>query len=257
MSNPTTTAPSPVAGAVTSVTHAAETLTTGAMWQLTDTELTNALADIETAFRRLEYARLRLLAEFQARDLAGQYAALSTAAFLRQRLRISPTEASRRVHAARELVESVAPSGQPIQPELPATAAAGAAGQLSAEHAQAISAAVRRLPNGLDNEKRAEAEEFLAAQARDLDPAQLRVVARRLHAVLDPDGTLESDRPARRELSFRRDVDGMDVFPADLIPKARPPFRPRCPATPNRSRPSMEFATCVVRPDDSPTLWSR
>ncbi len=53
-----------------------------------------------------------------------------------------------------------------------------------------------------------------------MDPSRVRVLARRLHAVLDPDGTLDEDKPERRELVFRRDVGGMDYVRGRLDAEA-------------------------------------
>jgi hypothetical protein len=135
-------------------------------------------------------------------------------------LRISSSKAIRRLHAARELVPGALPSGETVEPELPSTAAGVAAGDISAEQAQIISGAIRRLPTGLDSAARATAEKTLATHARKLDPADLRAVARRLHLHLNQDGNLPDDKPSRRELSFRRDIDGTDIIRGRLDPEA-------------------------------------
>jgi hypothetical protein len=111
-------------------------------------------------------------------------------------------------------------SGELLEPLLPATATAAAQGQLSAEHVRVIGQAIHRLPAGVDPVDRADAEEFLAARSREMDPSRIRLLARRLHAVLDPDGTLEDDKPARRELVFRRDIGGMDYLRGRLDAEA-------------------------------------
>ncbi|HEX3812294.1 MAG TPA: DUF222 domain-containing protein, partial [Mycobacteriales bacterium] len=97
-------------------------------------------------------------------------------------------------------------------PELPATAAAVASGDISSEHAQVISSAIRHLPTSLDRDVVTGAEKTLAGHARDLDPSDLKTVARQLHLHLNPDGNLPDDKPSRRELTFRRDAYGMDVI---------------------------------------------
>ncbi len=175
---------------------------------------------MESAFRLLEFARSRELADFHARDIAGQQAGLSTEAFLQARLRLSRGEAHARVRTAHELVGSVSVSGELVEPELPATAAAASEGALSAEHVHVIGQAMQKLPPAVGVRERAEAEEFLAEQSRDMDPQRVRVLARRLHAVLDPDGTLDEDKPDRRELIFRRDVGGMDYVRGRLDSEA-------------------------------------
>jgi hypothetical protein len=179
-------------------------------WRLSGRESADFLEGLESVFRRLEFVRLRALADFAVRDVAGQEAGLSTEGFLRARLRLSPAEAKARVRSAQELVGSVSVSGEILEPDLPATAAAASEGALSAEHVRLIGQAMHRLPCAIGPTERAGAEEFLAEQARELDPSRIRVLARHLHAVLDPDGSLDEDKPSRRELVFRRDVGGMD-----------------------------------------------
>jgi mRNA-degrading endonuclease toxin of MazEF toxin-antitoxin module len=132
-----------------------------------------------------------LVADIDARNIAVEQAGISTAEFLRRRLRLSPSEAKSRVSAARELIESVSPSGEAIPAPLPRTAEAVADGVVSLEQVRVISRALQKLPTGLDPELRVEAEAQLAEHARSLDPAQLAVVGRRIHTILDPDGALD------------------------------------------------------------------
>jgi uncharacterized protein DUF222 len=167
---------------------------------------------LESAGRRLAFAGIRAIADIDARNVAGEEAGISTTEFLCRRLLISPSEAKSRIRAARELLPSIAPSGDAVPPQLPATAAAVTDGTVSLEHARVISRAVEKLPTGLDPAQCAEVEAELAKHARTLDPAQLTIAARRVHANLDPDGVLDADRPSRRELSFLRDVGGCDLI---------------------------------------------
>jgi hypothetical protein len=153
-----------------------------------------------------------LLGDFHRRDIAGVQAGLSTRQFLKARLHLSSAEAVRRLHAIRELVPAVSPTGETAEPELPATAAAVASGDISSEHAQIISSAIRHLPTSLDRDVVTGAEKTLAGHARNLDPSDLRTVAHQLHLHLNPDGNLSDDKPSRRELTFRRGIDGMDLI---------------------------------------------
>ncbi len=57
---------------------------------------------------------------------------------LADRLRITPAEASRRIHDAENLGERRAITGEPLEPVLPATAAAQRAGQIGAGHVAVI-----------------------------------------------------------------------------------------------------------------------
>lgn len=182
------------------------------LWQLPETIEADLLAELEQSARLLAFAGVRVVADIDARGIAQREAAVSTAEFLRQRLLISPSEAKSRVRAARELVETVAPSGELIPPALPETAAAAAEGAISLEQVRVISRTMEKLPTGLDPVVRTEAEAQLAQHAHTLDPAQLTVAARRIHTILDPDGLLDADRPSRRELAFIRDAGGCDIL---------------------------------------------
>jgi hypothetical protein len=194
-------------------------LDTAELWQLRRQEIADLVDRFESVMRRFQFNQLRLLAELDVQDVAGE-AGLSTQAFLQARLRLSPAEATARVRSAHELVGSVSVSGEIIEPELPATAAAAAEGALSAEHVRVIGQAMKQLPPAVDRRDRAAAEQFLADQSREMDPKRIRVLAQRMHAVFDPDGTLDEDKPARRELVFRRDVGGMDYLRGRLDSEA-------------------------------------
>jgi hypothetical protein len=204
-----TTAANPVVAAFRA---AATMLADLPLWQLSSADVANLCADLETERRRFDYGLLRILADLDGRNVAVEQAGIPTIEFLRQRLRLSPSEAKSRIRAAQELVECVGPSGEPIPAALPETGAAIATGALSLDHARVISKAVEKLPTGLDSDVRADVETQLTKHAKALDPAQLSTVARRIHTVLDPDGILDADRPARRELAFVRDVGGCDLL---------------------------------------------
>jgi len=209
MSTPTLTPPQDT---VESLAAGVDALLGTELWRLPGAAEAALIDRLESVGRRLEFAKLLVLADFDARGIAGEQKALSTAAFLRDRLRISPSDAAARIRTARELTATTAPSGETVPPVLPATAAGMADGVLSADHAQVISRAIRRLPTGLDPAARTELETALATYGRDADPAQLAVAGRRAHAMLDPDGALADDKPSRRELSFLGDLDGTDII---------------------------------------------
>ncbi len=210
MSSATPFDPDPLEDVVRLMEAAADRMDQARLWCSGGPKFADSVERYERAMRRLEFGRLRSVMEFDVQDVAGQQAGLTTEAFLVARLWLSPGEARARIRSAQELVGSVSISGELVEPELPATAAAASEGALSAEHVQVIGQAMKKLPPTVDPADRARAEEFLAEQSRDMDPRRVRVLARRLHAVLDPDGTLDEDKPDRRGLVFRRDVGGMD-----------------------------------------------
>ncbi len=82
----------------------------------------------------VEHALINQLAEHaDPAELGG-----TLAAALADRLRISRAEASRRVHEAADLGERTALNGEPLQPLLPATAAAQRHGEIGAGHVAVI-----------------------------------------------------------------------------------------------------------------------
>src|ERR1700722_8993119 len=145
------------------------------------------------------------------------------AAALANRLRISRAEASRRIHEAADLGERRALTGEPLEPVLPATAAAQRNGDLGAGHVAVIRGFVHRLPDFVDIETRATAEAQLARLAGEYRPDELAKLADKLTDCLNPDGDFtDHDRARRRGLTIgRQDIDGMSPISGYLTPEAR------------------------------------
>jgi hypothetical protein len=133
---------------------------------------------------RLEGHWLNELAGVDACGAAGADQGIqvgSTAAWLRNRLRLGAGAASSLVRTARALF------GGPLT----RTARALCDGELSMAHAAVLAHGPRDLPHHVA----AEAEPVLVAAARRLDPPRLRRVLGHLQLVADPDG---ADRQAQR-----------------------------------------------------------
>jgi hypothetical protein len=139
--------------------------------------------------------QLRLIAEADARGVAGQLGAPSTAALLRERLRIRPGEAASRVRLAGDW-------------QLAATRAALSAGQITVGHARVVEQTVSRLPD----EVREDAETVLLREAATFDPGQLHRLGRHIRHVVDPDALAREEQTAvsRRDLSLSDRGDGTD-----------------------------------------------
>ena len=103
---------------------------------------------------------------------------------LRDALHVDPHRAKQLV----EQVELVCPktgiTGQPIEPQLPATRAAMAEGAISAEHVSKIGAVIDKTPI----EYREQIDTDLAGRAREFTPRQVGLLGQRIVAALDPDG---------------------------------------------------------------------
>ncbi len=177
---------------------------------LTTPERLNVLERFESCGRQqpaIEHALInQLAAQADATELGGKLAPA-----LANRLRISRAEASRRIHEAADLGERRALNGEPLEPVLPATAAAQRNGDLGAGHVAVIRSFFHRLPDFVDIEARAKAEAQLAGLAGEYRPDELAKLADKLTDCLNPDGDFtDVDRAKRRGLIIgKQDIDGM------------------------------------------------
>ncbi|MGH3864488.1 DUF222 domain-containing protein, partial [Actinokineospora sp.] len=107
--------------------------------------------------------------------------------------------------------ETVTPTGHHRPAALPATRAAMRDAVVDGEHIDIIATTMGDLPAWVDEPAREGFEAALAEQARTTNPAELRVSAQRMLAVLDQDGPEPADTPpprARNFLAWRRHHDG-------------------------------------------------
>jgi len=185
-------------------------------------ELVGLTRAVETQRRRLPVVDHRLIAELDSRGVAFELGCASTAALLRTALRLAPADAKARVTAAADLGPRRAMSGEALPPLFARVAAAQAGGVISTQHAKVIVDAIDELPAQVQAEHGAGIEERLVADARVFDPAQLCRLARRIAAVIDPDGTLADDRhhERRRDATLSHNRDGSGELRAHLTPTA-------------------------------------
>ncbi len=167
------------------------------------------IAELARARSRLHALELRLVAAADAAKIHQTTGHTSTGAWLSSQTRTGTAAATRQVTLAGAL-----------QDHLPATAAALAHGEVSAEHATVIAHATRQLPDRLTAQQRATVESTLVAKATRLDPVQLRRVARRALAAVEPDPTVvdahedqqladeEDQAHARTRLTLHDNQDG-------------------------------------------------
>lgn len=135
-------------------------------------ELGALVGGIDRAIARLQAKRLHVLAAADHAHVADQAGMSGTSAWVAATTRTGGDTAAADVRLATALEGS-----------LPLTGAALDAGELSPAHAAVIAATTTNLPEGLDQASRDKVEAHLVGQAKILDPAKLRRVARRaLHA---------------------------------------------------------------------------
>ncbi|NHC14081.1 HNH endonuclease signature motif containing protein [Motilibacter deserti] len=174
--------------------------------------------------QRVAATRARALAVFDGSGAARAAGATSTAAWLRGTANLSPGDAAAAVRAARTVRD------------LPQTAEAFAAGEISWRHVDLLGKALRK--HGVEHLRAA--EPTLLPLAKAAPPAELAVALRRLDEALDPDGAArrEVERWSKRRLSLVTGMDGLtflDAVMADedaelvrsvLLPLAKPTHLP-------------------------------
>lgn len=113
-------------------------------------------------------------------------------------LRISRTEARRRIRDAEQLAPRASLTGEPLPALLPATAKQWEAGVLDGEHLRVIQRFLRELPVEIPPSAVERAEAFLAEKAAELRPDQLEKLAERLALSVNPDGNFSDEDRARK-----------------------------------------------------------
>lgn len=180
----------------------------GMLSGLDDRGIIAALRDIESLSRRVHAVMLDLVAEADSRGIATGQSFGTTARLVAEALGLSAAEARMRVKHATMVGARRTITGQPLAPQLPATAAALAAGEIGIGQLRVITETMAALPASVPVTARERAEADLAGYARDFDPRRLRLIAHRILANLDPDGVQPGEEaseatPVRGELWLR------------------------------------------------------
>ena len=190
-----------------------------------------SVTDKETALTALEGAAA-MLAELQLRiaatadDVAAEHGARDVGPWLANHLKADPGATRRRVDLARALDRGPDPGpgkGHGL------VRAAMADGTVSETKAQIIITALGDLPDDLDPDTRAQAEQLMVAEAPHWPPATQRLIGRKLLHTIAPDiadeeearRLADQERDARRRttLNLRRQNDGTTRL-SGLIPDA-------------------------------------
>lgn len=163
-----------------------------------DRELLDAVVAQQRLADRPTAVQLRTLGAVDRRGCYGLDGAVTLASWYRNRTRLDPAEAARRVHAAARL------------PRFPQLAAALADGEVTAGQVVAVTEAA--VPNRVD--AIAACEPALVELARHTPPRDLKTALRRIAGQVDTDGTTAEPLPAcgpdpRRELHIRPTIDGL------------------------------------------------
>jgi hypothetical protein len=221
MSTVTVEAPPEVVAAFAALDAAVAGLGELSFAELSPAVRLRALDRLETAMRVQKAHSHSIIAGLADADPARIGGALRRV--LADSLRISCAEARRRIRDGGQLAARTTLSGQPMPPELPATACAWRDGALDPEHLRVIQEFLRGLPQSTPAPTIAEAEQFLAEQATSLRPDQLAKVADRYALLINPDGAFtDADRARQRSFSWSQQRrDGMSTGRLTASPELR------------------------------------
>jgi cell division protein FtsB len=174
-------------------------------WSLNAEETEAAITRLSADLARLAEVETRLLGQAESLDLPGQLGASSLSAWLARTTRMTKGEAGRHT----KLAKTLSCHDQTRQ--------AVARGDVLAEQATAITAAVDDLDDDLTSEREV-AEQHLIEQAAHFDAHELRRLGEKLFEVLDPDtaegreakrlADLEERARKKAEVKFRNGGDG-------------------------------------------------
>ncbi len=139
------------------------------------------------------------------------------------RLRIPRSEVKRRMKTAALIGARRGLTSPQLGPVWPAVGAAVAAGVIGEDHLRVIGAALKKLPSRVSDDERGEVERSLVREATKYDAEFVKVVARRIDEIFNPDGDFdEADRARRRGLTLgRQGRDGMSQLSGWVDPETR------------------------------------
>ena len=144
---------------------AADSLIHGEYPKLSGNTLLKFGRSLETLSRKVRAAQVRLVDEIDHQGLAATQSCTSTRTLLREALTIPIGEADARVREARATRPQALPSGGETPAVLPVLGAAVTAGLVDPDHARTLIATMKRLPDRLDPDSIAEAEQTLVGSA--------------------------------------------------------------------------------------------
>ncbi len=194
---------------------------------LTTPERLRALEHLERMARQLRAPQHELINQLDAQageaELGGT---LRTA--LADRLRITKAEAGQRIDEAADLGQRRALTGEPLTPQLAATATAQRQGLIGEGHVRVIRSFFAHLPAEVDPGTREAAEADLAGKAGGYRPDELAKYAQRIMDWLNPDGELSDEERARKRgiIIGKQEYDGMSRISGYLTDEARATFEP-------------------------------
>src|SRR4051794_12535019 len=186
-----------------------------------DARLLAEVVELEAELARQRYRQLSVLAELNARNVPGTLGFRGLSDLIAAQLRCDRSEARKRAQAVERFGARRSLTGEPLEPRLPVTAAALAAGEVGCEHAAAIAEVVEAIPAADRAEHAGPVESTLLEHARTSDPRTIRLLGQRILAHLGPDGPSPDERrlqQAHRRLTLSRNPDSTGLLAGHLTP---------------------------------------
>lgn len=144
------------------------------VYELAEGEHAEVLKELERAKRRLEAAALKVLASADRSRVGERAGHTGTGSWASSQTKCDGATGAAQSRLANDLDEGLEPTRKDLED-----------GRISAEHARIIASAIRRLPEELSQEQRDAIELHLVSRAREVDPNQLRRLARRALQVVE------------------------------------------------------------------------
>ena len=151
-----------VAGALDALEAAVSVLADLDVGGLSNPERLDVLRRMECCTRKGEAIGQRVLGAWWEQREVSEFGGQHSFDVLADALHLSRAEAAKRFRTAIELAPRMSFTGEPLAPELPATADACGSGSIGDAHVQVIRRFLRDLPNGVDPQTREQAEAQLA-----------------------------------------------------------------------------------------------
>ncbi|MCX5042976.1 HNH endonuclease [Aldersonia sp. NBC_00410] len=237
--------------ALRAAVSAASDLDFGAM---SNEQRLGVLRELESVTRKqasVAHEVLNLLAE---QRVPAEFGGEHTHQVVADALRINRNEAKKRFATAEQLASRRSFTGEALEPELPATAAGVREGVLGDPHVQVIRSFLQHLPTAIDAGTREQAEAQLAGFAATMRPDELKKIADRLAAYLNPDGEFsDEDRARERGIWLgKQGPDLMSSLTGRIDPELRAYLEPILAklAAPGMCNPDDETPTVDGEPDE-------
>ena len=215
---------------------------------LSEDALLDLAGELVTASNRIAASLTAVVRTADRREAYRRDGAVSMKAWLRGSCRMAPDQATATVSTGRRLEQ------------LPETAAAFAAGEISAAHARVITKAVTpgRLAKAADSGiDLAETDGILAALARATAPHETARGVKAWVAGVDPDGSLDDAADVRRRFSMATGMDGRVYLRGDLDAAGGEYLHAALGALMNGDRPAEDRRSHAERQADALVAMAR